>query len=165
MRAEVRTDLFPVHGRPVYRRSDFGLMYEEDEPPPNMVSNDLGTKLDQQFAITSRNVFVIADTLTLTFNARGRFVSLDAYTNDARWLKQSETKQPRGRGALVLSDPIEDRLSLDVVPAYRFDALASILSIGLGGATSEYFEVGDDLLVGLDDGRLAEIVLINLRIE
>jgi hypothetical protein len=149
----------------VYRRSDFGLTYEEDEPPLNIMSSDLAARLDQQFAITPHNVFVIADTLTLTFDERGRFVSLDAYTNDARWFKQSETKRSGARGALVLLDRPEDRLSLDVVPVYRFDALALILSIGLGGPASEYFEVGDDLFVGLDDRRIAEIVLTNLLVE
>jgi hypothetical protein len=162
----VRSDLRPLHGKPLYRRDEFGLTYEGDAIPPKIAAEDLANALERQFGLTPRNVFVIADTLTLTFSEQGgRFVSLDAYTNEERWTKQPQTRPSGPRGALLLSERIDDRLSLETVPRYRFDDRESILSIGLGGRVLRHFEVGDDLFIGVADGELVEVVLTNLQIE
>jgi hypothetical protein len=109
----------------------------------------------------------MAETLTLSFGARdGRLLSLDAYTNSALWDSWTEAKQLRGEsGALVLLEPIDDRVTLDVVPSYRFREGDSTLLIGLGAVASEHFQIGQDLFVGITNGELAEVILKNLHIE
>jgi hypothetical protein len=162
----VRGDLPPLRGTPLYRRSDFALSYDADALPSDTTTLDLAAALDRQFGLAPPDVFVIAETLTLTFSGRdGRLVSLDAYANEERWNRQSETRPSGPRGALLLTESIEDRFSLAITPEYRFDDRASMLFIGLGGRASQHFEVGDDLFIGLVDGELAEVVLMNLRIE
>lgn len=163
---KVRRDLPPLHGKPLYRRDEFGLTYGADAPTSESAADGLAETLERQFGLTPSNVFVIADTLTLTFSERdGRFVSLDAYTNEGRWAKQFGTRPSGPRGALFLSECVDDRLTLEAVPSYRFDDHASVLTIALGGHASQHFEIGDDLFVGLADGELVELVLTNLVIE
>jgi hypothetical protein len=166
-RVNVRYGLPGVHGKPVYRRGDFGLAYEAHERLSDVDETSLSKQLDQQFGMRSRNVFVMADTLTLAFSeSDGCFVSLDAYTNDAQWKDASGMKPPIvGGGALVLDERIDDRVGLDVLPSYRFDRRDSTLSISFGVRSLQYFEVGDDLFVGVANGNLAEVILTNLRME
>jgi hypothetical protein len=166
VRAKVSGDLPSLQGKPLYRRSDSGLLYDADALTSATTTLALAAELDCQFGLEPPYVFVIADTLTLTFSGRdGRLVSLDAYTNEEQWTRQSVARPSGPKGALLLAESIEDRFSLAIAPEYRFDDRASMLFIGLGGRASQYFEVGDDLFIGLVDGELAEVVLINLRIE
>lgn len=151
----------------VYRRSEFGLAYDASAITPGFDRKNLSLTIDQQFGIAAGHVFVIADTLTLVFSARdGRFLSLDAYTNDALWARANKTKPSNGdAGALVLAQTVDDRISLDIVPAYTFNERESTLYIGLGSQASRYFDVGQGLFVGLADSNLVEVVLTNLRVE
>lgn len=167
VRVDVRSELPCVHGKSLYRRSEFGLVYETYEATSEVEDKKLSDKIDQQLGITSRNVFVMADTLTLVFSERdGLFLSLDAYTNDDRWERSGGSKCPTGAtGALVLAEPVDDRVSLDVVPSYCFDGVDSTLSIGFGVQPSRYFEIGEGLFVGIANGELAEVVLKHLQFE
>lgn len=166
IKVDVRLDLPPAHGKPVYRRTEFGLVYDAEEKPLGDERTALSEKLDERFGIDlSPHVFVSADTLTLVFRRRdGRFLSLDAYTNDALWARQPGPPASSAAGALVLAERIEERVSLDVVPTYSLDVATSTLRICLGGRGSRYFKVGDDLFVGLSAGQLAEVVLTNIEL-
>jgi len=108
-----------------------------------------------------------AETLTLVFSGRdGRFVSLDAYTNHERWEHTSKTKPSNGdTSALVLAQSVDERIGLDIVPTYRFNENESTLYVGPGAHASQYFDVGQDIVIGLANGHLVEVVLTNLRIE
>ena len=167
IRVDIRSDLPSVHGTSRYRRSENGLIYEANATPLAGDDQSLSEKLDQQLGATLPDILVMADTLTLEFSGRdGRFLSLDAYTNDARWQKLSETAHPDGTsGALVLIEPVEDRIALDAVPSYRFREADSTLLISLRDGVSEYFEIGKDLYAGIANGQLAELILKNVLIE
>lgn len=169
VRVDIRKDLPLVHGRPIYRRNDLGLIYDVAETASPIEDDNLSAMIDQQFGIREPgNLFVQADTLTLVFRAQGGvFVSLDAYTNCDRWQRSTEALPPvgAGSGALTLTERVEsDRISFAILPQYRFNSEASTLSIVLGGRATHYFEVGDDIFVGVASGILTEVVLTNLII-
>jgi len=64
---DVRKDLPWVQGKSLYRRKEFGLVYETGEGTSDIEGNNLSDTIDQQLGIASRNIVVIADTLTLLF--------------------------------------------------------------------------------------------------
>jgi hypothetical protein len=167
VRVDIRSDCSRVHGKAVYRRSEFGLLYDASTVTPEFGRKNLSLTIDRQFGIGSGNLFVTADTLTMMFSATdGQFVSLDAYTNYERWTRASKTTPSNiDAGALVLAQSDNDRISLDVVPAYSFNEHESTLFVGLGAKASRYFNVGQDIVVGLATGTLVEIVLTNLQFE
>jgi hypothetical protein len=166
VRVDIRTDYPLVYGKALYRRNEFGLSYNTSEAPEELTRKDLSLTIDRQFGIGSGNVLVMADTFAIAFTANERrFVSLDAYTNHERWTRATKTKpSPGDTGALVLSQPLDDRTSLDVVPVYSFNEHESTLYVNLGAKASRYFKVGQDL-VGLASMTLVEIVLTDLHFE
>jgi hypothetical protein len=165
----LRSDLPRAQGKPLYRRDELGLVYEATQVRERGKNENLSDTLDQRFGVGGRSmVFVIADTLTLTFDERDRrFVSLDAYTNSAKWKQTSEPAPvDEHAGALVLTDPRQaDRITLDIIPQYRFNPSEATLSIALGPKASAYFAIGDDLFAGILHGELSELVLTNVTIE
>jgi len=167
IKVNIRSDFLRTCGRAVYRHSEFGLAYDWSEASSDFNRKNLSQTIDQQFGIASGNVFVTADTLTLVFSERdGRFVSLDAYTNRERWETAIKTKPSNAEtGTLVLAQSVDDRISLDIVPAYSFNENESTLYISLGVQASRYFDVGQDIVVGLANSTLVEVVLTNLRVE
>lgn len=167
VKVEIRDDFPRTCGRAVYRRSEFGLAYDRSAASSGFYRKNLSQTIDQQFGIASGNLFVTADTLTLVFSERdGSFVSLDAYTNHARWKHAIKTKPSNAKtGTLVLAQSVDDRIRLEIVPTYSFNENDSTLYIGLGAQPSRYFDVGQDMVVGLANGNLVEVVLTNLRVE
>ncbi len=167
IKVDIRSDFPRTSGRAVYRQCEFGLAYDRSAASSDFYRKNLSQTIDQQFGIASGNVFVRADTLTLVFSERdGRFVSLDAYTNRERWENAIKTKPSNAEtGTLVLAESVDDRISLDIVPAYCFNENESTLYIGLGAQASRYFDVGQDIVVGLANSTLVEVVLTNLRVE
>jgi hypothetical protein len=167
IKVDIRSDFPRTCGRAVYRQSEFGLAYDGSAASSDFHRKNLSQSIDQQFGIASGNLFVTVDTLTLVFSERdARFVSLDAYTNCERWAKAVKTKPSNAEtGTLVLAESIDDRISVDIVPAYSFSENESTLYIGLGAQASRYFDVGQDIIVGLANRILVEVVLTNLRRE
>ncbi len=156
-------------GRAIYSRGDLWLRYEIQNRE-RRAPGTLAEEIDARLRIDLQPLFVIADTLTLVFGSRERHLeSLDARTDEAGWVsaRVSELPVSNGQGALVVSGlPAEsDHAAVDLIPQYEVGPTHDWLRIGLArGEHVSYYEVAQDMLVGVENGDLVDIFLSRLTI-
>lgn len=141
-----------AEGRCVYRSQDYSLTYEIAQLDPPSV----------------RPYYVMADTLTLVFRGTDtKMNSLDSYTNRDLWSEDPLLKLPAisARGALLLAgiSPGEYRYTLPDKPHYFLGKREGWVRIVLCDEASEgHFEIGRNLLVGLAQNRITDLILSNV---
>lgn len=172
LRVRLCTGKIGIVGRCLYREGDLTLLYDVSPHLPVLrsaptlaeaVEGRLGIRQKPQF-------FVIADTLTLTFEGADRKLrSLDAYTNKALWKICPIRNVPsvESSGTLHLEQVPEgvDRCSLEFSPRYELSADGKWVRIVLSDeAPIAYYEIASNLLAGLNSSLLTELVLVDLAV-
>ncbi len=161
-------------GRCVYRRADHALVYEADAIAPNLsVPRTLTDEIDDRLSIRHAppSFYVVADTLTLVFTGDPyTLVSFDAYTNERLWAPHDQPFAPslNGEGDLRLVTGPDDvgHAALAVHPHYETVPDRSCVRIILSNKPAEgRYLVGRDLVIGLRDAAITEIVMLNVRFE
>jgi len=160
-------------GRCVYRRADHALVYKADAVAPNLsASRTLADEIDDRLRIDHAppSFFVVADTLTLVFTgAPYTLVSFDAYTNERLWAPRDQPFVPSldGEGDLrLVTGPDVGHAALTVHPHYETVPDRSWVRIILSNEPAEgRYLVGRDLVIGLRDAAITEIVMLNVRLE
>jgi hypothetical protein len=151
------------NGEAVYVAQDYCLIYdmvdesaeEESEPwPPE-----------------PKHLYVIADTFTLTFDARTlALVEIDGLTFTERWARSSRLEPPSAKttGSLHLRTAPQqsDRMRMHVVPRVEMaDGQSWLRIVFVDDEAAEYYDVGPDLRVGLKRGVLCDVYFLSVRLE
>ncbi len=116
----------------------------------------------------STELLLIADTLTLTFSGDDKHLSLlDAYTNRDHWVTSQVNNIPKikGQGRLVAEATLfeEGRYSLNLTPRYEIASNQEWVRIVLTDEEkATYYEVAEDLVVGLEERMIADIFLLGV---
>jgi hypothetical protein len=139
--------------------------------PKNAEPSGLVHSINEQFDLDSpAELLVLADTLTLTFTGPDyHFAGLDAYTNKQLWKISQEKVVPgiNGRG-LLLIEPFRtegDRVSLDATPRYEIEENQQWIRVVFAEVEISYhYKVANNLVVGLEDGALTDIYLLNVTL-
>ena len=156
--------------RALYRKNDLSLDYRHQQVcslPPDRLADAIDATLGVS---RHANYFVIADTMVILFAGGDReLIGVEAYTNWERWLPHKLTPpKVSGQGRVCLSDLLpDDRIDLGVVPKYAYSIATRALRISLVTDQDDvsYYRVSDHLVVGLNDRRLAVLVVEDLTIE
>ena len=159
---DIREGPLPGGAQAVYRTKDFYLIYEivERHPGGRRVSSTEHGKL-----------FVIADTVTLTFDSSTlRLTEIDAFTFSERWVQSLHREPPRAKatGSLCLSNPPsdDDRMTMHVKPRVeRASDDAWLRIVFVDEEDAEYYDVAPDLRVGLRSGVLCDAYFLSVRLE
>lgn len=157
-----------VKGKCIYRASDMTLEYEVDFA--QSVSSDLlANVINQKMRLDAPAEFLlIADTLTLTFSGSDYYLSgFDAYTNKQLWRVSSLHRVPKisGQGSLVIEPPsfAVDRYSFSLMPKYEIaESQQWVRAIFSELDSNAYYEVANNLLVGMKSEMITDIYLLDV---
>jgi hypothetical protein len=174
---EIRDTGMARSARAWYRPPDFALEYchPQAEPP---TEGNLARHIDEQLGIQSSPHFLaIADTLVIQFVGDGQeLVRVDAYTNWVHWLKVNRLVFPQlsGTGRIHLrgladlcKSPGDDRIDLGLTPTYTYSERDRLLQVSFSDALehTEYYRVSERLVVAIESGNLASVILQDLSID
>ncbi len=151
------------HATAAYRQGDLALectLLRPDHP------DTLSAAIDRRLAVKRPTTVVVADTLSLTFSGHeATLVSIDAYTNSARWIQRDDLEAVDvidvGDIRLLTHEAGSDRVDLGVVPTFLFAPAERRLRIELGGPAQSYYQVAECVFVGVDAGDM--LMALELR--
>lgn len=163
-----------------YIQSELLLVYEARSQTKNddKLSN-LSDAINHQLGIDkTTELLLIADTLTLTFSDDDKHLSLlDAYTNRSYWATSQVRTLPKVIDHGLLLADIElfegDRYSLNFTPRYEIAStqdweIAStqnwVRIVLIDVEETTYYEVAEDLVIGLKEQMITDIFLIGARL-
>jgi hypothetical protein len=158
-------------GRCVYRRSDFSLEYKpnrEAAPAQNvLVPTDIIEYVKQR-ELERAVTIAVGDLVLVCRWIDGLFLQFDAYTNDRQWVVTREDPVPylTGSGELYArwSTGEADYGSLEGEPCYKTSEDRTWVKIEVATAKDvSYYQVAQNLVVGLSQGMLVDIVMLNLQ--
>jgi hypothetical protein len=159
-------------GECIYSQNDYYLEYIEIQHC-NKTENkkSLANQINERMMIDSKsdNFLVIVDTLTLVFDKKkGDLKTLDAFTNKNRWIKNLAKKIPQtiDNGILTLCNFAnnDDRDSINIFPKYEYPGTDDwVRIVFFEDKNIQYYKVSSNLIVGLTNGKLSEIFLLNLK--
>ena len=157
-------------GRCIYRTEDMVLEYESSAPRSEDVGPPaLADVINQKFGLErSKELLLIADTLTLTFSGSDHHLSgFDAYTNKQLWNVSSLPKVPEiRRQGLLIAEPAsfeDDRYSLCSIPKYEIASNQQWVRVAFSEEISDFhYEVASNLVVGLKNGMVTDIYLLDV---
>jgi hypothetical protein len=157
----------PGKARCAYLASELSLVYEASTRSKNAVKlSILADAIDHQLGINKpTELLLIADTLTLTFSGDDKHLSLlDAYTNRSFWVTSQVSGIPEveDQGRLLVETTLfeGDRYSLNLTPRYEIASNQEWIRIVLNdGKEVVYYEVAEDLVVGLREQMITDIFL------
>lgn len=160
----VASEIGPTAAEAEYVASDYSFKYR----PRNEMELRAARSRTGHWRQTGQNIFVTAGFLTLRFEGAPLVLtSIDGYTNRDKWHHVAlDIPSPDARGALLLSDrPEDDRMSLPEQPIYEIDEAQRALRIRLTNeGTPRYFaEIGTGLIAGLHEGRLLQLIVLNVQ--
>ncbi len=157
-------------GQCVYHQDDLTLSYEQETGDAEFrVSRNLSETLEQTFAIRKVTpTFLIADTLTLTFDgAERKLVALDAYTNRSLWKPSVFNALPNvnARGSLYVNDPLHiDHYSLNITPSYEESICQKWVRIVLDDAIPTFYcHIGHNLIAGFLQSSVIDLFLVDVQ--
>lgn len=113
-------------------------------------------------------LLLIADTLTLTFSDDDKHLSLlDAYTNRSFWATSQVSSVPKvkDQGRLLAETALfeRDRYSLNLTPRYEIASNQEWVRIMLNDEKkATYYEVAEDLVIGLREQMITDIFLLGV---
>lgn len=153
-------------GIATYRASDMALGCVCEQVP---VRRTVQSAIDTVLRIPDPKWILIADTLSLVFSGPdAHLVSVDAYTNMARWEVCATLPLPVAAGigaACLAAPPDSDRVDLGVVPRFRYASSEHRLLIDLGRVSTDYYQVCACLILGADDRGIASLIVTDLRLQ
>lgn len=149
----------------IYISEEFSLIYELDKNEKDIKDSFwLETILNNE---KNKNIVLFYDTLTIVFNELSKsFVSFDAYTNKDQWIKREIINKPTitAKGVLQFYQGFEDddRYSFDCHPSFEYDINFSIKINFFNDSQSEFYQIKDNLIVGIDDKKITSLIIDNV---
>ena len=167
LRVEVSSLTIGLDGYAKYNSTDCSLTYDAAENRAELYAHAAANGAWRQ---AGSRIVVMVGFLTLIFEGVPSILtSLDAYTNSTHWMGcDIVLPELTGSGALALTDERveDDRLSITGEAKYDVDRERKILRIGLGRPEGAfYFEVGSNLVAGLRDAYLQELIFTNVTFD
>lgn len=160
-----------TRGRGIYRRVDSYLVYERSDLENSTVAGSQDRETVASCIPSRRRRFLlIADTLTITFGEEDlHLLGLDAYTNSDFWAECGDhVHVPRVKaiGSLYIdgAPADEDRATLETQPQYAIGPDRTWVRVILQEGEAEHYQVGEGLVVGLIQHKIADIFLINVQL-
>jgi hypothetical protein len=163
-------DKLPRKAKCAYIEGELSLVYEASNLSKNedRLSN-LANAISHQFGIAKpTELLLIADTLTLTFSDDDKHLSLlDAYTNKNCWVTSQVSSIPKvmDHGRLLADTRLceGDRYSLNLTPRYEIASNQDWVRIVLNDEEeTTYYEVAEDLVIGLREQMITDIFLLGV---
>lgn len=131
--------------------------------------NDLYLEYSIDYFVSLKQVFLIFDTLTISFDYLSKeFISLDSYTNKKNWEYKDKIELPNieKNGLLKLFDDYNerDRYSFSYKPIYIYSG-KEILKIKLtdNDDGAHFFKIAQDLVVGIRDFEITSFILLKIH--